>query len=175
MTHLQEKMKSKLIIFFTIMTALAGCSNRTVLLQDFKDDQIIHHSQMKLKEDLSRYVIYLDRGDILPVKISLESGLFDAVEEELNLVCQQRVYFRLRIPAGMSEKKIAAMNDKEKQELFRAFMIYISPDAKRWAPYTDIKTVEQLFGIKGGSLSLGMGITKENGLKVLLKMKTNNK
>jgi len=44
MTHLQEKMKSKLIIFFTIMTALAGCSNRTVLLQDFKDDQIIHHS-----------------------------------------------------------------------------------------------------------------------------------
>ncbi len=174
MKFLQEIMKSKTIIFFIMMTAIVGCSTRTVLLQDFKDDQIIHHSQMKQQEDLSNYVMYLDKGDLLPVRISLESGLFDAVDEQINLVCQQRVYFRLRIPPGMSEKQIAVMNEKEKQELIKAIMVYLSPDAKRWAPYTDIKTLEQLFGVKGGSFSLGMGITKENGLSVLLNVKTNS-
>jgi len=173
MTFFEEITNFKFIIFFTIITAIAGCSTKTALLPDFKDEQIIHYSQMKDKDDLSNYVMYLDKGDVLPVRISLDSGLFDTADEQVNLVCKQRVYFRFSIPAGMNAKKTTVMNEKEKQKLIKAFMIYLSPDAKRWALYTDIKSLEQLFGVKGGSFSFGMGITKENGLKVMLNMKTN--
>jgi len=53
-------------------------------------------------------------------------------------------------------------------------MIYLSSDAKRWAPYTDIKVVEQVFGIRGGSVSFGMGVTKVEGIKIFLNLKTNS-
>ena len=51
-------------------------------------------------------------------------------------------------------------------------MIYLSLDAKNWAPYTDIKAVKKLFGIQGGAVSFGMGITKAHGLSIFLNAKT---
>jgi len=51
-------------------------------------------------------------------------------------------------------------------------MIYLSPDAKSWVPYTDIKAVKKVFGMQGGSVSFGMGITKEDGLRIFLNART---
>ena len=65
------------------------------------------------------------------------------------------------------------MSEADKQKFIKEFMIYLSSDAKRWAPYTDIKAVEQVFGIKGGSFSFGMGISKEDGIRMSLNAKTN--
>jgi hypothetical protein len=51
-------------------------------------------------------------------------------------------------------------------------MIYLSSDAKSWAPYTDIKAAKKVFGIQGGSVSFGMGMTKEDGIRIFLNAKT---
>lgn len=101
--------------------------------------------------------------------VNLDSELLDIVNEEINLVLKQKVYFRLRLPEGITAEKQSAMSEEDKQKI----MIYLSSDAKRWAPYIDIKAVEQVFGIKGGSVSFGMGITKEDGIRIFLNAKTN--
>jgi hypothetical protein len=40
--------------------------------------------------------------------------------------------------------------------------------------HTDIRAAEKAFGIKGGSISFGMGITKQDGINIFLNTKTNN-
>ena len=64
------------------------------------------------------------------------------------------------------------MSKNEKQMFLKNIMIYLSADAKRWVPYTDIRAVEKAFGIKGGSISFGMGITKQDGINIFLNTKT---
>jgi hypothetical protein len=65
------------------------------------------------------------------------------------------------------------MSENEKQMFLKNILIYLSPDAKRWIPYTDISATEKAFGIKGGSISFGMGITKQDGINIFLNAKTN--
>ena len=127
---------------------------------------------MKNIENMSNYIVYLNKGDKIPLKMTLDSQILDIPNEEINLILKQKVYFRLRIPDGLNAENKAAMSEEDKQKFFKNFMIYLSSDAKRWAPYNDIKAVEQLFGIKGGSISFGMGITKEDGIKIFLNAKT---
>jgi len=89
-----------------------------------------------------------------------------------NLILKQKVYFRLRIPEGINVENKSALSEEDKQIFFKNFMIYLSSDAKSWAPYTDIKAVKKVFGIQGGSVSFGMGITKQDGLSIYLNVKT---
>ncbi len=162
--------------FFNILMMMAitvGCTEPSIIFQDFKTEQIIHYSQMKNIENISNYAVYLNKGDKIPFKLILDSELLDIANEEFNLILKQKVYFRLRIPEGINAEHKSAMSEEDKQKLLKNFMIYLSSDAKRWAPYTDIKAVEQVFGLKGGSFSFGMGVTKEDGLRIFLNAKIN--
>jgi len=78
----------------------------------------------------------------------------------------------LRIPEDINAENNTKISEENKQEFFKNFMIYLSSDAKSWVPYTDIKAVKKVFGIQGGSVSFGMGITKEDGLRIFLNAKT---
>jgi hypothetical protein len=156
-----------------IMAIIVGCAKPGIIFQDFKTEQIIHYSQMKNIENISNYVVYLNKGYKIPLEMTLDSDVFDIANEEINLILKQKVYFRLRIPEGINAEKKSAMSEADKQKFIKEFLIYLSSDAKRWAPYTDIKAVEQVFGIKGGSVSFGMGITKEDGIRIFLNAKTN--
>ena len=104
--------------------------------------------------------------------MTLDSEILDIANEEINLILKQKVYFRLSILEGINTENNAAMSEDEKQKIIKNIKIYISPDTKKWALYTDIKAVEQVFGIKGGSMSFGMGITKEDGIRIFLNAKT---
>ena len=162
--------------FFNLLMLIAiivGCAKPGIIFQDFKTEQIIHYSQMKNIENISNYVVYLNKGDKIPLKMTLDSEVLDIANEEINLILKQKVYFRLSMPEGINAEKKMAMSEAEKQKFINKIMIYLSLDAIKWAPYTDIKAVEQLCGIKGGSVSFGMGITKEDGLRVFLNAKTN--
>jgi len=166
-------MNNRFFNILMMMTIIVGCAKPSIIFQDFKTEQIIHYRQMENIENVSNYVFYLDKGDKILLKMTLDSEILDIANEEINLILKQKVYFRLRIPEGINAAKISAMSEEDKQKLFKNFLIYLSADAKRWAPYTDIKAVEQVFGIKGGSFSIGMGITKEDGIRVFLNVKTN--
>ena len=163
--------------FFNILMMLAiivGCARPGIIFQDFETEQIIHYSQMKNIEKLSNYVVYIDKGEKVPIKMTLDSEILDIANEEINLILKQKVYFRLRIPEGLDAQNKLALSAVDKQKILKNIMIYLSSDAKRWAPYTDIKAVEQIFGIKGGSVSFGMGVTKVEGIKIFLNLKTNS-
>ena len=165
-------MNFKIFAILLMMTIIFGCAKPNIIFQDFKTEQIIHYSQMKNMENMPNYVFYLNKGDKIPLKMTLDSEIFDIADEEINLILKQKIYFRMRIPEGIMTENKSEMSEEDKQKLFEKFMIYLSPDAKRWAPYTDIKAVEQVFGIKGGSVSFGMGITKEEGIRIFLNAKT---
>ena len=166
-------MKYSFFSFLMMMTIIVGCAKPNIFFQDFKTEQIIHYSQMKDIENISNYVVYLNKGDKIPLKMTLDSEILDIANEEINLILKQKVYFRLSIPEGINVENKSAMSEEEKQKIIKNIKIYISSDAKMWDQYTDIKDVEQAFGIKGGSVSFGMGITKEDGIRIFLNAKTN--
>jgi len=159
------------IIMMTVI--VVGCAKPNIIFQEFKTERIIHYSQMKDIEDISKYVVYLNKGDKIPLKMTLDSEIVDIANEEIDLILKQKVYFRLRIPEGINSENNSAMSEEEKQRINKNIKIYLSSDAKMWALYTDIKAVEQAFGIKGGSVSFGMGITNEDGIRIFLNAKTN--
>ena len=156
-----------------MVSIIIGCANQRIIYQEYKPDQIIHCSQMKNIENLSNYAIYLDKGDKIPVMMSLDSELLDIADTKVDLILKQKVYFRLKMPEGLNANNKSAMNKEEKQMFLENIKIYLSSDAKRWVPYTDINAVKKAFGINGGSISFGMGITKENGITTFLNVKTN--
>lgn len=166
-------MNLRLFNFLLMMAMIVGCAKLSIVVQEFKTEQIIHYSQMKNVDNLSDYVVYLNRGDKIPVKMTLDSQILDLSNEEIKLVLKKKVYFRLSMLEGINAEKKMAMSEAEKQKFLKKIMIYLSLDAIKWAPYTDIKAVEQLFGIKGGSVSFGMGITKEDGIRIFLNANTN--
>ena len=76
------------------------------------------------------------------------------------------------MPEGINVENKSAMSEEDKRKIFRNLMIYLSSDAKSWAPYTDIKALKKVFGIQRGSVSFGMGITKEDVIRIFLNAKT---
>ena len=167
-------MNCRLFMILMMLTIIVGCTKPSIIVQDFKTEQMIHYSQMKNMENLSNYVVYLNKGDKIPLKMTLDSEVLDIDNEEINLILKQKIYFRLRIPEGIYAENESTMSEEDKRRFYKNFMIYLSADAKSWAPYTDIKAVQQIFGITGGSISFGIGITKEEGMKIFLNAKTTN-
>lgn len=166
-------MEYRFYIILVMVSIIIGCANPNIMFQEYKPDQIIHCSRIKNIKNLSNYAIYLDKGDKIPVKMSLDSELLDIADTKVDLILKQKVFFRLKMPEGINAKNKPAMSKEEKQMFLKNMMIYLSPDAKVWVPYTDINAVEKAFGIKGGSISFGMGITKKDGMAIFLKAKTN--
>ena len=165
-------MNYRFLNILMMMAIITGCAKPSIIFQDIKTEQIIHHSQMKNIENISSYVVFLNKGDKIPLKMTFDSEVFDIANKEINLILKQKVYFRLRIPQGINAENKSAMSEEDKQRFLKNFMIYLSPDAKRWAPYTNIKAVEEVFGIKGGSFSFGMGVRKKDGIRIFLNAKT---
>ena len=163
--------------FYTILVMLSivivGCANQRLIHQEYKPERKIHYSQMKNIENISHYAFYLDKGDRIPVKMTLDSKLVDIADWKCDLILKQRVYFRLEMSEGINAIHKLPMSKNEKRIFLKNIMIYLSSDAEKWSPYTDIRTVEKMFGIKGGSISFGMGITKQDGLNIFLNAKTN--
>lgn len=165
-------MNQRIFTILMLMIIVAGCVKQNIVLQDFSAAPRIHCSQIENIENISNYVIYLNKGDEIPLKITLNSEVIEIDNEQISVILKQKVYFRLRIPEGINSESIKKMSDENKQKFFKSFTIYISLDAKRWAPYTDIKAVKKVFGIQGGAVSFGMGITNEHGLSIFLNAKT---
>ena len=158
-----------------MVSIFIGCANQRIIYQEYKPEQKIHYSQMKNIENISGYTIYLDKGDNIPVKMALDSQLADIADWNCDLVLKQKVYFRLKMPEDMNTINRSWMSENEKQMVLKNMMIYLSTDAKRWVPYTNIRAAGKMFGINGGSISFGMGIAKIDGISIFLNAKTNRR
>ena len=165
------KLFTILIVFFIVV----GCANQRIIHQEYKPEQKIHYSQMKTIENISNYVFYLDEGDTIPLQLTLDSELVDIDDWKCDLLLKQKVYFRLEIPEGMQDINTLQMSENEMQMFLRNILIYLSADAEEWIPYTDIRAAAKAFGIKGGSISFGMGIMEQDAINIFLNVKTNKR
>jgi hypothetical protein len=166
-------MKCRFSIVLVMVSIIIGCANQRMIYQEYSPEKQIHYSQMVKVENLSNYAIYLEEGDKIPVKMTLDSDLVDVADWKCDLILKQQVYFKMKLPEDISAINKLSMSENEKQMLIKNITIYLSSDAKRWAPYTDISAVEKAFGIRGGSISFGMGITKHDGINIVLNAETN--
>jgi hypothetical protein len=147
---------------------LAGCAKPAIVVEEFEPEQIIHSSRIQNVDNVSDYVVYLDAGDRIPLKVNLDSSVVHVADHEIDLVLKRRIYFRLTLPDGVDTGDLEEMTEEERQKILRGLRVYLSPDAERWAPYTDLRAVKDVLGIAGGSVSFGMGISKEDGIGMVL-------
>ncbi len=160
------------ILCFMLTIPIFSCAKPKTVLEDTRPDSLIHYSQRDTVDNLADYVVYLNKGDKIPIKMTMDSDVFGISDDVIHLILKQKLYFKINLPDDANKKE---MTKEEKQVFLRDVRIYLSPDARQWAPHTDLKSVESLFGLKGGQLSLGMQYDTSQGLGIFLKVKTNPK
>ena len=165
-------MNTKLFGLSMILILITGCAKPGIINQEYKPEQTIHYTQVGTIENISDYIVYMNKGDIIPLRMTLDSHLVELVSEKIDLILKQKIYFRLNKQIDITAKSISSMSMANKEKLAKNIMIYLSPDAKRWVQYTDFKSVEKIIGIKGGAVSFGMGMDKKEGIKIFLNIKT---
>ncbi len=157
---------------------LSGCAQTNVMVKEFKPENIIHFSRFLALEDTAEpdaYAVYLEKGDAFPLELTLKSDFIGFSEKEVTMVVKERVYFFMKMPAGttpekaawlknLSRETLSGMSESDRQDLMKDFMIFVSRDGIHWGAYNDPDTIKELFGIKEGSISLGMGMDKKEGI-----------
>ncbi len=160
-------MKYRIFAALIVMSVLIGCAKPNIINQRFDPEKIVHKSQTKNIDKLDDYVVYLDKGDTIPIKISLDTEFLDVADDSINLVVKKKIYIRKDVPDALKNDKASSMNDAKKNEHIKKTNFFISPDAVRWTQIIDPKFVEalkQLFGIKGGSFTAAIDLPKEESI-----------
>lgn len=85
-------------------------------------------------------ILLLEKGDALPVQLTANLKFARIVSGRNRLVFDRDVYVHLS-PNG----------------------IRLSPDGKVWAPIQDTDQVEKVFGIAGGLMTFGFGVSEDYG------------
>ena len=175
----------KLVVLISVFT-IAGCAKTNMVTKEFKPEHIIHYSklqQLANVANLHSYVVYLNKGDTFPLELSLDTGIIRSADNKIDLVAEQKLYFRVKMPENLSKQelaeleslskeKLSEMTESDREEFFKNYMIYISKDAINWAPLNDIRAMKELIGTKGGTISLGMGMTNKDGIWSYLNVET---
>lgn len=169
------------LVVLISLIALAGCAGPQVMRQTYPPEQILHLNQFRNLKDadaITRHVAYLDEGEIIPLKIKIESDLIGVYQDQVDLILKKKTYFRVTLPPNMSrqdlekiltldQERLANLSQNEKKALFKGIMLYISPDASRWAPLDNKKAIKEVFGLGGGEMSLGLAISETDGIWAL--------
>lgn len=72
----------------------------------------------------------------------------------------------------LTKMDFTALSEAELKEFFSRYMLYISIDAKHWAPIYDGWAVKKVLGIKRGIFGFGLGMDKDKGIKFTLTLRT---
>jgi hypothetical protein len=138
---------------------------------------------LKDADAINRYAACLHEGDIIPLNIEVESDVLDIAQDQVDLILKHETYFRIALPPDISQQeleKIMTLDQEkmmqltldEKKTLFDGIMIYISPDATRWAPLNDARAVQEVFGLQGGVVGLSVAMSETEGVQALFSFKT---
>lgn len=176
-------------VIVAFLFSLLGCAQHHLVRESFSQDRIYPLNEFNaLKEpaDIFGSVAYLQPGDKIPFKVSLESDWFGIERGKVELVAKRKIYFRITLPkdisrermqklANLSDQELLAMNQPQIAALFNGVMLYLSKDAVNWAPINDKKALKEAFDIKGGTLTAGMGMNEAEGPWLALRVTTTTK
>jgi len=168
-----------------VLVSMCGCSQHQIIRKEFTTAQIRPLGELKSVNDiraLNNQAAYLDQGEAIPLKLSIDSEWLGLRQDHVDLIAKRRIYVRLTVPEDMSKErlervlsldaeKLSNMSDAERAQLFKDVMLYLSSDASHWAPLNDSKALKEVFEIRGGSVSVGMGMNATEGAWASLALK----
>jgi len=150
----------------------AGCASKATLVRSVDPSAMIHYSQVNEAQIASgkkgTLVFYLNKGDTVPLMLSVQTSLVETVSETIDLVLLKKVYFMIITP----EMPAGDIDEPQKMKLMRKMKIYASSDAENWAPVRNHNALKKIFGWEKGYLSFGFGISKEKGVHATLGLGT---
>lgn len=169
-----------------LLATLSNCACNTVLTQSFSQEKIIHYSQLKTlgeTADPNEYVVYVNKGDTIPLALSMDTDFMEFKQDHVDLVAKQKLYFRVKTPKNLSAaemeklshldaRSISEMSSEQRAELLREYMLYVSRDAVHWAPLYGSKAYREVLGFKEGSFSFGVMASDTKGVGVSLDIRT---
>lgn len=176
-------------LFLIVLVSLCGCAQHHIVHQELTSAQIRPLSELKTVNDirvLNNQASYLDRGEAVPLQLSIDSEWLGLRQDHVDLIAKRRIYFRFSVPEDMSgermerllsldAQKLSNMSDAEREQLFKDVMLYLSSDAVHWAPLNDTKALKEVFELQGGSVSLGMGMNATEGVWTSLALRVLSK
>jgi len=154
-------MKTKLMALLAaafLLFAFTGCA--TIHRIDIDRGSVIPVSKIlsdpagsesigKAVQEGKDVVLFVAKGQSIPLKINLDTPLVKVENGKNSLVFMQHTYLLISRSGFM-----------------------VSPDGERWAAIQDLKALKKLYGFKGGSLSIGFGVSKEEGASATLNVGT---
>lgn len=175
----------KIILLMVTVLLLAGCCSNGMVVKQYDDAHILparNLNTLKDIDDLNRYVAYFDKGDTLPLDITIDNEIIGINPKKADFTFKQRVYFMIKIPENLSNNELADLktrwesnakiSDDEQLEFLKHFMFTISLDAKNWAPINDPNALKQVLNIQHGNISFGLGMDENKGINSKLSIKT---
>lgn len=175
----------RIVAIVLITIAMLGCAKPQILERSYSPGQVLSLQQFRVLKDpaaINQHVLYLDKGDTIPLKLRIESDWVAVAQEQVDIVVKQRFFMHVRLPdtfspedletlRALKPEQMAALSPGEQQALLKGIMLFVSKDGTRWAPLSDRKALKQVLGIKGGTLSLGMAMNKTDGVWGMLSIK----
>ena len=183
------KYKSCCALAFLLISAtitLNACSGHKVVTKPAEPGNILHFSELKGWDEtrsLNNYVAYVDKGDIIPLAISMETDFMEFKQNQIELVAKKKLYFRIKMPDNLSKEELAKLNkttaqgvsewsSDQKKAFFKNYMLYVSTDAIHWAPLYGKNALKEVLGYKMGMVSFGMKVSTIDGLGAVLNIIT---
>jgi hypothetical protein len=173
-------------VVLAAMLVVAGCAGHKVLVKTVSPGKMIHYSELQGWDEtksLNGHVIYINAGETIPLKITMESDFMAFKQDHVDLVAKQKLYFMIKMPENLSDeglarintltgRDVANMSDRQRKTFFQDYMLYLSRDAAHWAPLYGSRAYRKVLGFKEGTISLGLMAGTRDGLAANLGIRT---
>lgn len=154
------KLKIFLIVFSLFLFVSCGETSSVIIKQVSHDQMIYYKDVTSLTEGLDNsdeYVIFLKKGDSIPLQVTLENDFVAVEDKDVTLIAKKNIYFMIRnleIDSSSKKYKITANS-----------RIYVSFDALQWSPVYDLDGFKQIAKIEDESVSFGFSVGQDRAIR----------
>lgn len=173
-------------LILSVVLAITGCTSQRVLVKPASAEKIIHYSELDgwdETKNLNGYVIYVNEGETIPLKLSMESDFMDFKQDRIDVIAKQKLYFMIKMPEDLTAEELTRLKDlkadhfskmscQEKSAFFKDYMLYVSKDASHWAPLYGSRAYRKVLGFRQGLIHFGIMAGPTNGLEANLGIET---
>jgi hypothetical protein len=174
------------ILMINATITLNACSAHKVLTKPTEPGNVHHFTELKGWDEtksLNNYVAYVDKGDIIPLAIFMDTDFMEFKQNQIELVAKKKLYFRVKMPDNLSKEVLAKLNkttahgvsewsSDQKKAFLKNYILYVSIDAIHWAPLYGKNALKEVLGYKMGKVSFGMKVSTIDGMGAVLNIKT---
>ncbi|MFH2044196.1 MAG: hypothetical protein ABIK92_03500 [Pseudomonadota bacterium] len=174
------------LIFTSLIFAFTGCASNRVQTKPYSPEKTMHYSQLKSYDEtrnLNGYVFYVNEGETIPLKLSMEADFMDFKQDQIDIVAKQKLYFMIEMPENLSADELSKLNklnarsfskmsNAQRADFLKDYMLYVSKDAIHWAPLFGSRAYRNVLGFKAGLLSFAILANTADGLGASLDIRT---